>query len=61
MMHNEAPLLDDSFDEMEMATAQQLALCCGRDEPNEHDIRHSVELVKKWNAQRSLLGLKAWS
>ena len=46
--------------EMEIATAQQLAFCCGRDKPKEQDIETSKELVKAWNHKRKLLGLAEW-
>lgn len=46
--------------EMEIATAQQIALCCGRDKPEEQDIETSKELVKAWNHKRKILGLAEW-
>lgn len=55
-------LFDDQpmFSDFELATAQQLALEHGRDNPTAADMQSAVTLTKKWNAQRRGAGLLPW-
>jgi hypothetical protein len=45
---------------MIQATADQLALCSGRDSPNESDLEMASALVQRWDQERILAGLQVW-
>lgn len=55
-------LFDDQpmFSDFELATAQQLALEHGRDNPTAADMQSAVTLTKTWNAKRRAAGLLPW-
>ena len=42
------------------ATAHQIALCHGRDEPNAADIELALISVARWNQTRISVGLPVW-
>lgn len=42
------------------ATAHQIALCHGRDEPNAADIESALECLVRWNQIRMSLSLPVW-
>lgn len=42
------------------ATAQQIALCHGRDEPSEADIASALVCLERWNQIRMSLSLPVW-
>ena len=46
--------------DFELATAHQLCLERGRDEPNEQDIQDAIKLACGMNQRRIKMGLKIW-
>jgi hypothetical protein len=44
----------------ELATARQLCLERGRDEPNEQDIQDAIKLACGMNQRRIEMGLNVW-
>jgi len=46
--------------EFEQATANQLAVYCGREKPSDKDIQETIKLCVKWNKHRTSKNLKPW-
>jgi hypothetical protein len=48
------------YNDLEQATAQQLAYERNRDTPSEQDMADAVVMCARWNLQRIEFGLKLW-
>lgn len=51
---------ETTFSEFEIATAKQISISNGRDEPVKSDFELAFKKVAEWKEKRRLMGLPEW-